>query len=118
MKSQIIKTESDLKKSDMWYLQTVFRIYLKFDHFDFIQELLECAKNYEKPLTKKDVNSIIKELKKHETSNFKEYNQVYFIKCTNSNEDLPGQVHFEKHHPKSFYVLDFANTDLVLHLVR
>ena len=108
---------TELKESEIWFLKNTFRYHLHFDYLNIFQELLKCAKKYQKALTKKDIKSIIKQLKNHKNSPiFKEYNYISAIKCTNTNNEQPGWIHYTQ--PRQFYVLAFDNTDLVLHLVR
>lgn len=84
--------------------------------FDFKFYLLETAENYDRPLTKKAVKNIFAEIAKHHESEFGDYDRIEYALCTESNE-YPAGINIDNRYGE-FYVLDFADTDVVLHLVK
>lgn len=84
--------------------------------FDFKFYLLETAENYDRPLTKKAVENIFAEITKHHQSEFGDYDRIEYALCTESNE-YPAGINIDNRYGE-FYVLDFADTDVVLHLVK
>jgi hypothetical protein len=84
--------------------------------FDFNEYLVQTAKNYDRPLTKKALKNIFAEIAKHHESEFGDYDTIEYALCTESIAYYRG-LHLGSGFIE-FYVLDFADTDVVLHLVK
>jgi len=84
--------------------------------FNFNEYLVQTAENYDRPLTKKALENIFAEITKHHQSEFGDYDRIEYALCTESNE-YPAGINVDNRYGE-FYVLDFADTDVVLHLVK
>lgn len=84
--------------------------------FDFNEYLVQTAENYDRPLTKKALENIFAEIENHHKSEFGDYDRIEYALCTESNAYDRG-LHLGSGFIE-FYVLDFADTDVVLHLVK